>query len=102
MRRCDALRIHAVTEAQSVRCVMEGLSTGRGGWVVTPNLDHLRRLAADLGDPKRLVVRDHGVGVGLGQSATTADLAPASRFGKVAGAVGKVAGAATGGREDSG
>jgi N-acetylglucosaminyldiphosphoundecaprenol N-acetyl-beta-D-mannosaminyltransferase len=26
---------------------MDGLAAGRGGWVVTPNLDHLRRLAAD-------------------------------------------------------
>ena len=41
------IRIHAVTEAQSVKCVMDGLAAGRGGWVVTPNLDHLRRLAAD-------------------------------------------------------
>src|SRR5688500_90877 len=41
------IRIHAMTEAQSVRYVLDSLSAGRGGWVVTPNLDHLRRLSGD-------------------------------------------------------
>jgi N-acetylglucosaminyldiphosphoundecaprenol N-acetyl-beta-D-mannosaminyltransferase len=41
------IRIHAVTEAQSVRYVLDSLADGRGGWVVTPNLDHLRRLSTD-------------------------------------------------------
>jgi N-acetylglucosaminyldiphosphoundecaprenol N-acetyl-beta-D-mannosaminyltransferase len=41
------IRIHAITEVQSVRYVLDNLADGHGGWVVTPNLDHLRRLSAD-------------------------------------------------------
>lgn len=40
--------LHAVTEAQSVRHVLDELASGRGGVVVTPNLDHLRRCVRDL------------------------------------------------------
>lgn len=36
--------LHAVSEAQCVAHVMASLDGARGGWVVTPNLDHLRRL----------------------------------------------------------
>lgn len=36
--------IDALTEAQCVDHVLAELAQGRGGWVVTPNLDHLRRL----------------------------------------------------------
>lgn len=35
--------VHAVTERQCVALIMEALRKGQGGWVVTPNLDHLRR-----------------------------------------------------------
>jgi N-acetylglucosaminyldiphosphoundecaprenol N-acetyl-beta-D-mannosaminyltransferase len=35
---------HAITELRCVAIVGEALAAGRGGWVVTPNLDHLRRL----------------------------------------------------------
>ncbi|MDZ4773592.1 MAG: WecB/TagA/CpsF family glycosyltransferase [Planctomycetota bacterium] len=39
--------LHAITEAQCVHHVMRGLDDGSGGWIVTPNLDHLRRLVND-------------------------------------------------------
>jgi N-acetylglucosaminyldiphosphoundecaprenol N-acetyl-beta-D-mannosaminyltransferase len=35
--------IHAVTERQCVSLIIESLRKGNGGWVVTPNVDHLRR-----------------------------------------------------------
>lgn len=41
--------IHAISEAEAVRYILSELDHGRGGWVVTPNLDHVRRL---LSDPK--------------------------------------------------
>lgn len=39
--------IHVVTEAQCVAHIVDALARERGGWVVTPNLDHLRRLARE-------------------------------------------------------
>ncbi len=39
--------VHAVTEAQAIEWVMASLRAGRGGWVVTHNLDHLRLLRRD-------------------------------------------------------
>ncbi len=36
--------IHAISEAETVQYILDELDQGRGGWVVTPNLDHLRRL----------------------------------------------------------
>jgi N-acetylglucosaminyldiphosphoundecaprenol N-acetyl-beta-D-mannosaminyltransferase len=42
------VRLHAVTEAQCVRHVLDELDAGRGGVVVTPNLDHLRRCVFDV------------------------------------------------------
>jgi N-acetylglucosaminyldiphosphoundecaprenol N-acetyl-beta-D-mannosaminyltransferase len=42
-----SLRLHAITEAQCIRHVINELAAGRGGVVVTPNLDHLRRLESD-------------------------------------------------------
>ena len=35
---------HAITEGQCIEHISAELSAGRGGWVVTPNIDHLRRL----------------------------------------------------------
>ncbi len=40
-------RIHAITERTCVAHVMDELQNGRGGSIVTPNLDHLRRLRGD-------------------------------------------------------
>ncbi|MFT5289287.1 MAG: N-acetylglucosaminyldiphosphoundecaprenol N-acetyl-beta-D-mannosaminyltransferase [Planctomycetota bacterium] len=39
--------IHAVSEAECVEYVLDELDQSRGGWVVTPNLDHLRRVTRD-------------------------------------------------------
>jgi len=39
--------IHAVSQAECVRYVLDELDRGRGGWVVTPNLDHLLRTTRD-------------------------------------------------------
>lgn len=36
--------IHAVTEQQANQHIMDCLAREQGGWVVTPNLDHMRRL----------------------------------------------------------
>lgn len=41
------VRFDAPTEAQCVEHVVSEIGQGRGGWIVTPNLDHLRRLVAD-------------------------------------------------------
>ena len=40
-------KLHALTEAQCVQLVMTQLAQQRGGWLVTINLDHLRRLVND-------------------------------------------------------
>ena len=40
-------RLHAMTMAQCVRHILAELDAGRGGWVATPNVDHLRRLRRD-------------------------------------------------------
>ena len=38
---------HAITEAQCIGHVLDELDAGRGGWIVTANLDFLRRLCCD-------------------------------------------------------
>jgi N-acetylglucosaminyldiphosphoundecaprenol N-acetyl-beta-D-mannosaminyltransferase len=45
--RLLGLDLNAVTERQAVDHVMELIHAGRGGWVITPNLDHLRRSTID-------------------------------------------------------
>ena len=40
--------LHAVTEQQVVKHILDEIDYGRGGTVVTPNLDHLRRCLDDL------------------------------------------------------
>jgi N-acetylglucosaminyldiphosphoundecaprenol N-acetyl-beta-D-mannosaminyltransferase len=40
-------RFHALTEAQVIQHILRELAGGRGGWVITPNVDHLRRLSKD-------------------------------------------------------
>ncbi len=42
------LRLHRVTEAQAIAHILAELAAERGGWVVTPNLDHLRRFTQDV------------------------------------------------------
>jgi len=39
--------IHAVSQVECVEYILDELDAGRGGWVVTPNLDHLRRTRRD-------------------------------------------------------
>lgn len=41
------VELDALTEAQCVEHVITELGAGRGGWIVTPNLDHLRRLVQE-------------------------------------------------------
>ena len=43
------VEIHAITESQSVAHILGELGAGRGGMVVTPNLDHLHRCLHDIG-----------------------------------------------------
>lgn len=39
--------ITRLTQADTVRAIMERLAAGQGGWVMTPNLDILRRIVKD-------------------------------------------------------
>jgi N-acetylglucosaminyldiphosphoundecaprenol N-acetyl-beta-D-mannosaminyltransferase len=39
--------LHAISQVECVEYILDELDSGRGGWVVTPNLDHLRRAARD-------------------------------------------------------
>lgn len=41
------VEVHALTEREVVAHIVRELQRGAGGWVVTPNLDHLRRLVKD-------------------------------------------------------
>ncbi|HTW94025.1 MAG TPA: WecB/TagA/CpsF family glycosyltransferase [Tepidisphaeraceae bacterium] len=46
--RLHGVAIHAITEKQTIDFILDSLDNGRGGVVVTPNLDHLRRSRRDL------------------------------------------------------
>src|SRR4051812_36760160 len=46
--RLHGVDIHAITEKQCIDLILEELDAGRGGVVVTPNLDHLRRCSRDM------------------------------------------------------
>jgi N-acetylglucosaminyldiphosphoundecaprenol N-acetyl-beta-D-mannosaminyltransferase len=41
------MRIHALTGDECVRYLLDALDAGRGGWIATPNVDHLRRVERD-------------------------------------------------------
>ncbi len=43
----EGVGIHAVSEEECVEFILSELEAGRGGWVVTPNLDHLLRTRRD-------------------------------------------------------
>lgn len=45
--RLMGVRIHAVTQQEAIDHILDELDAGRGGWVITPNLDHLRRACRD-------------------------------------------------------
>jgi len=44
----NGVKLHAVTESQVISHILSELNADRGGVVVTPNLDHLRRYLHDL------------------------------------------------------
>lgn len=39
--------VHAISQVECVDYVLDELDAGRGGWLVTPNLDHMLRAARD-------------------------------------------------------
>lgn len=43
----EGTRLHVLDEPQCVARIVAACRVGRGGWVVTPNLDHQRRLQCD-------------------------------------------------------
>lgn len=47
MTTVAGLEFDALTEKEVVAQVMEGLRTGRGGWIVTPNVDICRQMSRD-------------------------------------------------------
>jgi N-acetylglucosaminyldiphosphoundecaprenol N-acetyl-beta-D-mannosaminyltransferase len=46
--RLHGVRLHAISERRTIEHILDELDAGRGGAVVTPNLDHLRRCTRDL------------------------------------------------------
>ena len=47
--RLGGVRIHAIDERTCIRHILDQITAGSGGFVVTPNVDHLRRCRKDLG-----------------------------------------------------
>jgi N-acetylglucosaminyldiphosphoundecaprenol N-acetyl-beta-D-mannosaminyltransferase len=47
--RLFGIRLHSISRSQVIDHIFCSLSEGRGGWVITPNLDILRRLHVDTG-----------------------------------------------------
>ena len=45
--RLMGVTLHAVTQKQCVDHILDQSQARQGGWVITPNLDHLRRLVRD-------------------------------------------------------
>ncbi|MBN1946770.1 MAG: WecB/TagA/CpsF family glycosyltransferase [Bradymonadales bacterium] len=43
----SGLRLHAITMDRCVGHILDEIQQGHGGWVATPNIDHLRRLLRD-------------------------------------------------------
>src|SRR5688572_1016998 len=39
--------LDALTGAEAIECIFAAIARGEGGWVITPNLDILRRLVKD-------------------------------------------------------
>src|SRR5208282_5639149 len=46
--RLGGVRIHAIDEQTCIEHILDEIDAGRGGFVVTPNVDHLRRSRRDL------------------------------------------------------
>ncbi|SDX86464.1 N-acetylglucosaminyldiphosphoundecaprenol N-acetyl-beta-D-mannosaminyltransferase [Modestobacter sp. DSM 44400] len=65
-RRRDGLflPLDPITEPEVVDRVMAALADGRGGWIATPNVDHMRRAARDPGLAATLCTADISVADG--------------------------------------
>ncbi len=61
----EGVRLHAIDEEQCVALVLEASCAGRGGWIITPNLDHLRRLLGDASLRERYARADLVVADGM-------------------------------------
>ena len=44
----DGISIHILTMSQAIDVIINELDAHKGGWVITPNLDHLRRARHDI------------------------------------------------------
>ncbi len=58
------LPFDAIDERDLVRVFQEGVRTKRGGWIVTPNLDILRRFTADAESRELILAASHRVADG--------------------------------------
>ena len=63
--RLRGIRFDALTLAQTAETVIASLSRGRGGWLITSNLDHLRRAERDAGFAAMLHAADLVVADGM-------------------------------------
>lgn len=59
------IRLDALTERGCVDHLMRELAAGRGGWVITPNLDHMRRAETDAAFRQMLAEADVVVADGM-------------------------------------
>jgi len=59
------VRLHAITEQMCVRHIIDALAKRRGGWIVTPNLDHLCRASHDKDFAQLLAAADVAVADGM-------------------------------------
>lgn len=57
--------IDSVTETEAVDRVLNGLAEGRGGWIVTPNVDVLRQAASDVSLRRLISAADLSVPDGM-------------------------------------
>ena len=55
------LPLDRVDQGDLVQLFLEGVSAGKGGWIVTPNLDVLRQFRADAGSRELVLAASHRV-----------------------------------------
>jgi N-acetylglucosaminyldiphosphoundecaprenol N-acetyl-beta-D-mannosaminyltransferase len=58
------LPIHVIEQSALVDVFLEGVRTGQGGWIVTPNLDILRQFTADVASRELILSASHRVADG--------------------------------------
>ena len=58
------LPLDRVDQGDLVQLFLEGVRTGKGGWIVTPNLDVLRQFTADAGSRELVLAASHRVADG--------------------------------------